>query len=163
MQAFGCTVLVDASATEVVDGVSVPAVDIVRPSQPVRLVVGWSPASMSESGGYHQALRRAPDTHGTAMRDLAALARRAADAVHGGDVDGLAAALDDGWRVRQAVAPLRDDHAALVDAVRALGVAATTPGSGGAVVAITRSDDDTAAVVDALSAAGCPSAAWLMR
>ena len=157
VQAFDATVLVDTASMASIDGVDVPAVEVVRPGAPIRLVVGWSEQTASPSDGYHAALRTSPHRLAAAMRDLAALAHAAADSVRTGDRDALAAAVDAGWRTRQAAAPLRVDHAALVDAVRAVGVGATTPGSGGSVVAVPLDDDDERRVFDALRAGGIPA------
>jgi hypothetical protein len=91
------------------------------------------------------------------MDDLAALARGAADALQGGDLRALGRAIDETWWTRQSCAPLRAEHADLVELVRATGLPATTPGSGGAVVALCRRADEAEATA-ALSEAGCE---WL--
>jgi glucuronokinase len=166
VQAERTAVLVDAAQMDVVDGLEVPAVRRLAGSPGggagARLVVGWSATAASDSSGYHAGLRADqrddPGRHRSAMAELAALARRAADAWDVGDVGGVAAAMDEGWRIRQRVAPLRPDHAAIVEIARRAGVAATTPGSGGAVIAIAEDEGEAARIVRALRGAGLASA-----
>ncbi|MFN8023425.1 MAG: hypothetical protein U0Q03_17995 [Acidimicrobiales bacterium] len=154
VQSVGATVLVDAAALDRVDGHEVPAVETPQAGSAVRLVVGWRAADSTSSDDYHAPLRRHADELAGPMAELAALARGAARAWSAGDRDAVADAVDSGWRVRQACAPLRADHAALVEAARAAGSAATTPGSGGSVVALPADDAATARVLDALAAVG---------
>jgi glucuronokinase len=156
VQAHRCTVLVDASVTEVVDGCEVPAVWRLRAPEgaSASLVVGWSGAAGESSDQYHAPLRRSADALVTPMAELAVLARVAADAWQRGAFDVVARAMGDGWRVRQGCAPLRPDHTAVVEVVRAAGVAATTPGSGGSVVALCLDDAEVGRGRAALEAAG---------
>lgn len=138
VQAHGSTVLVDAARTDEIDGLTVPAVTVLAPPPvggPV-LVVGWAGGASESSDTYHAPLRRSAEALAAPMAELAGLARDAADAWARGDLATVAAAMERGWRTRQACAPLRPDHTALVESVRAAGVAATTPGSGGSVVAL---------------------------
>jgi glucuronokinase len=157
VQSFGCTVLVDAARMELVDGVAVPRVRVpaARDETDVVLLVAWAAHVASPSGDYHAAVRLAADRLGPSMDALADLARRATDALERGDVDELAAGLDAGWRIRQSCAPLSADHAALVEVVRAEGVAATTPGSGGSVVALCLDAAEVDRAVRAVRQAGC--------
>ncbi|MCU1393546.1 MAG: hypothetical protein JWM34_1974 [Ilumatobacteraceae bacterium] len=159
VQAFGCTVLVDALTMGDVDGVAVPAVHAVAApvggSTRVRLVVGWHAGSGSSSDDYHAPLQRDPGSLALPMTELAALARAATVSLEHGDVDAFAAAVDEGWRIRQACVPLRPDHTAIVECVRAAGVAATTPGSGGSVVAVCHDAGEVDRVRDVLRSAGC--------
>ena len=157
VQSVDDTVLVDTAAMEQVDGIDVPSVHVIRPASPIRVVVGWAGHTASSSEGYHAALRSPARRHDVAMRDLADLARAAAHSMRSGDRRAFAAAVDAGWRTRQAAAPLRADHTALVESVRSVGVAATTPGSGGSVVAVALDDDDERRVRAALGAAGSPA------
>ncbi|MBI5088190.1 MAG: hypothetical protein HZB15_04835 [Actinobacteria bacterium] len=154
VQAFGRPVLVDAAAMTELDGVIVPDVHVVVP-RPVRLVVGWKPDAATSSDDYHAPLRR--DARGLAvpMSELAALARDATGRLERGDLDGFGAAVDTGWRIRQSCVPLRADHAEIVELVRATGVAATTPGSGGSVVAVCPDDNAADRVHARLGSAGC--------
>lgn len=154
VQAFGRTVLVDAGTMDHIDGVDVPAVR--APSGPqVPLLVAWHESVAASSDDYHAPLRQTAESLAEPMAELARLARAATAAWEDGDVDAIARAMDQGWRLRQACAPLRSEHAALVDLVRAEGLAATTPGSGGAVVAVAADDDDADAAVEVLARAGC--------
>lgn len=156
VQAFGRAVLVDAAQMDVVDGVHVPRVQVLDGTGgDGTLLVGWLDHTSSASGDYHAAVRLAADRLGPPMAELADLARRAAAAVERGDLTELAARIDAGWRIRQACAPLSADHAALVESVRAAGVAATTPGSGGSVVAWCHDPTELARATAAMRAAGC--------
>jgi len=161
IQSFGCSVLVDAGAMDVVDTLSVPKVSALAPRAAsggsLSLLVGWNEATATTSEEYHGTLRASASSLSTPMRVLAELAHRAARAFSAGDVAELAGAVDEGWKVRQACAPLRTDHTDLVEMVRATGLAATTPGSGGAVVAVCIDEAAVARAVSALDGAGC---AW---
>lgn len=158
VQAVGRTVLVDAARMDLVDGTEVPVVT--TPADPaLTLLVGWRDGDPTSSDDYHAPLRRSPELLAAPMAELASLARHAAAAWSRGDVAAVGAAMDAGWVVRQACAPLRDDHAALVELVRATGVAATTPGSGGSVVAVAADPARLVAAAEALDAHGCRSVA----
>lgn len=156
VQAQATTVLVDCAATESVGGMSVPIVTTLGPGAGT-LVVGWDPRLAVDSDGYHAAVRANPGADQAAgMRDLADLARSAATAWAAGDAPTVADFLDRAWLRRQRVAPLAAAHADLVNQIRATGVAATTPGSGGAVVAFATDDDQLARATTALTAMHCP-------
>ena len=160
IQSFGCSLLVDAAVMEVVDDWSVPTVTTLTPTTDERsmsLLLGWNEATATTSEEYHGALRTSSTSLAAPMQVLAGLAREAARAFGAGDVDGVARAVDDGWTLRQSCAPLRADHADLVEMVRASGLAATTPGSGGAVVAVCADGDSVSRAIDSLVDAGC---AW---
>ena len=154
VQSFGRPVLVDAARLDEVDGVAVPQVTTPEAPRPVSLVVGWRATAGASSDDYHAPLRRQAADLVAPMGELAVLARDAARAWAAGDVAAVAAALDAGWRVRQACAPLRSDHAALVETARTVGVAATTPGSGGSVVALPLDEPTRGAAIAALEAVG---------
>lgn len=155
VQAHHRAVLVDAAERTVVAGRSLPAV---RTLDGVGLdaVVAWRAGDAQDSGRYHASLRmRAGDAGiADAMERLAALARRAADAAIAGDGDRVRELVDASWCVRRAAMPLAPEHAALVEIARAAGAAASSPGSGGSVVALPADASVTAAVVGALTAAG---------
>jgi glucuronokinase len=157
VQSFGCTVLVDASRLEVVDGVRVPLVSVMSSPtvEPMPLLVAWSDDAASPSDDYHAPLRLTGTALVPPMADLADLARRATAALEAGDLAGVAAAMDAGWLIRQRCAPLRPDHADLVELVRAEGLAATTPGSGGSVVAVCMNEVAAERAVAAVERAGC--------
>ncbi len=163
-QAIGCTVLVDAAAMEVVDGIEVPSVHAVgAPGVGVGLVVGWSVDGASESDAYHGPLRARSSALAGPMHELAALARVAADGWAQGDVDAVGAAMDAGWSLRQRHVPLREDHAALVEAVRSAGLPATTPGSGGSVVAVCVDGAAATRAEAALAERGCATCRVVVR
>ncbi|MEO5898901.1 MAG: hypothetical protein ABIR68_02075 [Ilumatobacteraceae bacterium] len=153
-QSLGGTVLVDAAQMSVVDGLAVPAARRLRLPVLVELVVAWHAEQASGSGGYHGHLRSGGGQVADAMSVLAVLARTAAAALEDGDLDGFADAVDETWRVRQEAAPLRADHAALVESIRTIGAPATTPGSGGSVVAVVRSPAQRAAALAAVRDVG---------
>ncbi|MFN6121049.1 MAG: hypothetical protein ACK5CE_15640 [Actinomycetes bacterium] len=165
VQAEGRTVLVDTAAMEDDDGVTVPRVVPVGWPEPhgVELLLAWAAGAATSSDDYHAPLRRSADTLAAPMAELGALARTAADAWTAGDAAALATAMDTGWRLRQTHAPLRADHAALVESVRDHGLPATTPGSGGAVVAVCTDPAAVDRATAALSAAGHPVARWRTR
>lgn len=154
IQSFGCTALVDAAQMDEVDGLEVPRVACVT-SPALRLVVGWNDELATSSDDYHAPLRRSAESMAEPMGALAALARSAHTASVGGDVGAVAAAVDAGWQIRQSCAPLRPEHAALVEHVRAAGVSATTPGSGGAVVAVCPDEGTERRAIAALIDLGC--------
>lgn len=157
VQSFSCTVLVDSAQMEVVDGLLVPHVQLPSVALGVTgsLVVAWADHVSSPSGDYHAEVRLAGEALGAPMSELAGLARQATKALTNGALAGVAAAMDAGWLIRQRCAPLRSDHGALVEAVRDQGIAATTPGSGGSVVAMCLDESAVAAAVGAVERAGC--------
>ncbi len=129
VQATGATVLVEGDGFRVV-----------RAPAPVPLVVAWDPAGAAPSGRYHAALRRRFDDGEpgvvAAMQELAGLARRGAEAVEAGDAAGVAELVGATWRVRRRLGAVAPAHEALVDAAARSGLAATSAGSGGSVVAV---------------------------
>jgi glucuronokinase len=166
VQAVGAPVLVDCGEMVIVDGLLVPTVRQLVPRRATRVIVGWQDAQRRSSDDYHAAVRaRSVDDADvmSAMVALAGLARDAADAIEAGDVDRLSDLMDAGWHTRQAVAPLPDDHTALVEAVRSTGVAATTPGSGGAVVALVPDDRAATRVRSVLAELGANSVDHVVR
>jgi glucuronokinase len=153
VQSFGRTVLVDAAEMHVVDGVEVPSVSVLD-DHGIGVLVGWSAADAASSDSYHAPLRRSPEALAAPMSELAELARNAAVAWAHGDASAVGSAMDAGWAVRQACAPLRDDHTALVELVRSTGAHATTPGSGGSVVAVSSDPATLVRAADVLAANG---------
>jgi glucuronokinase len=129
VQAAGATVLVDGDGFR---SVAAPA--------PLPLVVAWDPAAAAPSGRYHAGLRRRFDDGEpvvvAAMEELAGLARRGAAAVEAGDAAALAELVGATWRVRRGLGAVAPAHEAMVDAAARAGLAATSAGSGGSVVAV---------------------------
>jgi len=123
VQAFASPVLVDGEA-----------VTPLAPGADFDFLVAWLPEPVGDSGEYHAA--RAPDAAG--MRELARIAREAAEAFTAGDAVALESLMDASARTRDEVAPLPPAHYALVDALRARGLSPNSTGSGGAVVAVVR-------------------------
>lgn len=157
VQSFGRTVLVDAAQMDVVDDLDVPRVHLpdVGHGREGTVLVGWLDHIASPSGDYHGAVRLAADRLGQPMAELADLARRASTALERGDLAGLAAMIEAGWLIRQSCAPLSAEHTALVEVVRAAGVAATTPGSGGSVVALCLDASELDRATAAMRTTGC--------
>ncbi len=159
VQAHRGAVLVDAGDMSTsIDGRAVPAVRRLR-GFAVDAVIGWRADDRESSGVYHGALRaRAADAAvADGMLRLGDLARRAATSVADGDVAGLRELVDASWRTRCDSAPLKPHHAQLVEAVRATGVVATSPGSGGSVVALPANRGAAATAIVALRAVGARS------
>jgi glucuronokinase len=129
VQATGATVLVEGDGFRTV---AAPA--------PIPLVVAWDAAAAAPSGRYHGALRRRFDDGEpgvvAAMEELAGLARTAATATESGDAPGLAGLVGATWRVRRRLGAVAPAHEALVDAAARAGLAATSAGSGGSIVAV---------------------------
>ena len=137
VQAIGAPVLVDAARMRIVDGLRVPAVEQLAWPNELELLIAWRPETAEESGTSHARAGSAPDeVLVPAMEQLATTARRGARALVAGEIAGLERAVRRTWSTRSAVVPLRPDHAALVELVASTGLAATTPGSGGSVVAL---------------------------
>lgn len=165
VQAHRCAVLVDAADMSTsIDGRAVPAVRRL-PGLAVDAVIGWRPHDGESSAVYHAALRRqaADETVAAGMLRLGDLARRAATSVAARDVAGLRQLVHASWRTRCDAAPLKARHAQLVEAVRATGVVATSPGSGGSVVALPTDGDAAATAVNALQAVGAHSVSVKLR
>jgi hypothetical protein len=158
-------VLVDAGDMSTsIDGRAVPAVRRL-PGFAVDAVIGWRADDRESSGVYHAALRGRA-AHGAVadgMLRLGDLARRAATSVTGGDASGLRELVDASWRTRCDSAPLHPHHAQLVEAVRATGVVATSPGSGGSVVALPASSGAAEVAIRALRAVGAQSLSVELR
>jgi glucuronokinase len=165
VQAHRGAVLVDAGDMSTsIEGRAVPAV-LRLPGFAVDAVIGWRPDDRETSAVYHQALRgRAADgALADGMLRLGDLARRAATTVAGGDAAGLRELVDASWRTRCDSAPLHPRHAQLVEAVRSTGVIATSPGSGGSVVALPAGRDAGATAIAALRAVGARSVSVTLR
>jgi glucuronokinase len=129
VQAFGVAVLVD--------GDDARPLSIVAPP---RLVVAWSSAGASPSHRVHGPLRARFDagdaTVVEAMVRLAALGRAAAAALEAGDHEALAGCVRTTFAVRVSLRIVCPEVMAMVDALEATGAAATSAGSGGAVVGL---------------------------
>jgi len=166
VQAVGGTVLVDAADMGKMDGVSVPRVHVLDGTDVptgVRLVVGWRSDLAASSDHYHAPLRRDAASLAPPMAALAAIARAATASLEQGDVRAFSTAVDEGWRIRQSCVPLHPDHAAIVELARSSGVPATTPGSGGSVVAVCADADDVRRVRGVLDSVGCDCIDFVMN
>jgi glucuronokinase len=160
VQAHRGAVLVDAADMSTsIDGRAVPSVRRL-PGLALDAVIGWRADGRENSGVYHEALRaRAADRAvAEGMVRLGDLARHAATSAAVGDAARLRELVDASWRTRCDTAPLQPRHAELVEAVRAVGVVATSPGSGGSVVALPADAGAAATAIAALRAVGARSA-----
>jgi glucuronokinase len=143
VQAFGAPVLVDG--------------DDARPviAELPGLVIAWRTDAASPSHGVHGPLRSRFDAGEpevvAAMTRLAALGRQAAAALEGGDHDALADCVRATWAERCGLGIVGPETAAMVETLEHAGVAATSAGSGGAVVGVLLRDDDAEAAHEALA------------
>jgi len=155
VQAHRRAVLVDTAQMATVDGVAVPRT-LAVPALDAEVVVGWRSADAEESGAYHADLRRRSDGDAVTagMSELAALARRAAACAADGDHRRLVELIDASWSVRRRSMPLHPVHEALVETVRRTGAVATSPGSGGSVIAVPTSPEAAERCITQLVAAG---------
>ena len=142
VQANDVPTLVDTRITSTEGGHLVPAMTPVRPGGPIELVVAWDPSGAAPSGRLHGELHdRAIAGEPLVVRTvelLAEAAGTAADAVARVDLDALAAAVDATCELRDALGALDRSTAALAAIARAHASAATSAGSGGAVLAVPR-------------------------
>jgi glucuronokinase len=165
VQAHRGAVLVDAGDMSTsIDGRAVPSVRPL-PGFVLDAVIGWRADDCENSGVYHRALRGRASDRAVAdgMVRLGDLARHAVTSVAAGDAAGLRELVDASWRTRCDTAPLQPRHAQLVEAVRAAGVVATSPGSGGSVVALPADGGAAATAIAALRAVGARSASVELR
>ena len=118
------------------------------------LVVAWRADAAGPSHRVHGALRRRFDagegTVVTAMQRLADAGRAGAAALESGDADAFAQCVRTTWAQRQTMGIVGDDVAAMVDAFDQHGVAATSAGSGGAVVGVLPPTVDAAQAMAAI-------------
>ena len=140
VQAHDLPTLVDTRTTSTAGGHRVPAMTPVRPGGPIELVVAWDPSGAAPSGRLHgglhdRAMAGEPLVVRTVER-LAEAAGAAADAVARVDLDDLAAAVDATCELRDSLGALDRSTAALAATARTRGCAATSAGSGGAVLAV---------------------------
>jgi glucuronokinase len=145
VQAFGAPVLVDGDGARALRLASAPA-----------LIVGWRASAAAPSHGVHGPLRARFDAGEAdvvaAMDRLAALGHRAAAALEDGDHDALSACVTATWAERCALGIVGAPTAAMVDALAAMDVAATSAGSGGAVVGVLPAHADIDVVRTAVDA-----------
>jgi glucuronokinase len=137
VQAFDAPVLVDQRAA---GDAPVPDMRVVVPGTTVELVVAWDATGASPSGRLHGGLRARLDAGdpdvGRAVDELVDTARLAADALEVGDRVSLAAAVRASCALRDRLGALDGATAALVDVAATVGAAATSAGSGGAVLVV---------------------------
>lgn len=132
-QAFEAPVLVDVSG-------ATPIVTTLTPAAPLRFAVAWLASASGDSGDYHgQVQATEPSLAG--MRELARIARVAADAFAAGDAPGLAAQMASSAALRAELAPLPVEHERLAAAVTRVGLSPNSAGSGGSVVAVIDNDE----------------------
>lgn len=136
VQAVGAPVLVDGDDVRALD------------AEPPPLLVAWRAAAAGPSQRVHGPLRqrfqaREPEVV-AAMDRLATYGRGAARALELGDRAVLAECMRATWRERVGLGIVAEDVVAMVEALGAIGVPATSAGSGGAVVGLVdkRNADD---------------------
>lgn len=131
VQAFEAPLFMDFAAD---------TVDIVRPARRLILYVAWDETLGASSGDYHgqlRARREAGDREvNAALDELGDLARAAAPALAAGDARTLGDLIDASFEQRRRLGPLPTGQSDLVEAVRRLGLPATSPGSGGSVAGV---------------------------
>lgn len=145
VQAFGQPVLVD--------GDDARALSV---AHSLALVVAWSAAAAGPSHHVHGPLRGRFDAGEpavvAAMGRLAELGRGAATAIEEGDHAALAACVASTWAERSALGIVGPEVGAMIDGLRRAGIAATSAGSGGAVVGVLPSGVGLDVARDALGA-----------
>lgn len=139
VQAHGAPTLVDRRA---VPEAEVPSMQVVRPPRPVDLLVAWDAGAASPSGRLHGDLRArhaAGDPEVVAAVDeLVEVAHAASQALGSADLAALADAVDRSCALRVRLGALDDVTASMVRAADSAGGAATSAGSGGAVLVVPR-------------------------
>lgn len=140
VQAHGAPTLVDRRT---VPEAEVPSMQVVRPPRPVDLLVAWDAVAASPSGRLHGSLR---DRHAAgdpevvaAVDELVEVAHAASDALRSADLAALAESVDRSCGLRARLGALDDATHVMIRAARAAGGAATSAGSGGAVLVVPRS------------------------
>lgn len=129
VQAFGQPVLVDGDDARALSVARSPA-----------LVVAWSAAAAGPSQQVHGPLRARFDAGEpavvAAMGRLAEVGRRAATALETEDHETLGECVASTWAERRALGIVGPEVVTMVDALSRAGIAATSAGSGGAVVGV---------------------------
>ena len=142
VQAHDAPVLVETDRFHDVEGRLLPAITPVGVGEHLELLVAWDPAGAAPSGRLHASLREraaAGDPEVTAgVARLVDAAHAAAGAFGAGDPAALADAVDESCGARAALGALDAATAALVTIARSTGAAATSAGSGGAVLVVPR-------------------------
>ena len=139
VQAHAAPTLVDR---RVDPDAALPHMAVVEPVAPLELLVAWDPAGASPSGRLHGRLRErlaAGDPGlGRLLDQLVDTARTAATALAAADPGSLAELVDRSCELRRRLGALDAVTAGLVEQVRSAGGAATSAGSGGAVLVVPR-------------------------
>jgi glucuronokinase len=93
------------------------------------------------------------------MAELADLARGARRALLERDLRAFARCVDASFDARRRMLSLDQRHVEMIECARAAGASANYTGSGGAIVAVCRSDDHRGAAVEAVTSIGCATLA----
>jgi glucuronokinase len=137
VQAHAAPTLVDR---RVDPDAALPRMEVIEPIASLELLVAWDPAGASPSGRLHGRLRErlaAGDPELVRILDeLVDTARAAAAALAAADHGELAELVDRSCELRRQLGALDAVTAGLVEQVRAAGGAATSAGSGGAVLVV---------------------------
>lgn len=139
-QAHELPTLVDTRRMHDARGHAIPEMRAVSPREPIELVVAWDPEGAAPSGRLHGGLRERaaagePLVH-DAVEGLVAAAHAAADAVEHGDHAALRDAVRSTCSWREALGALDATTARLVALAEGEGAAASSAGSGGAVLVV---------------------------
>jgi glucuronokinase len=120
------------------------ACDVLERPDGLRLFVAWQVGAAETSDTVHRSLRRRFDGGDervrSAMTDLAQQAELAHDAIAGGSLGQLAAAMDRSYELRKTIIAVSPEQEALVETGRRARAAVNSAGSGGSVVGLARSD-----------------------
>ena len=111
-------------------------IEVVHPARPLFVFVVWDERIAAPSGDYHARLRDRANELAWVMTALRGAALDATAAFVDGDASRLGHHCDASFELRRELGPLPAGQAELVDAVRRLGLPATSPGSGGSVVGV---------------------------
>jgi glucuronokinase len=123
------------------------------------LLIAWRPTAAGESGAVHGRLRerhaRGDRDVARTMSELAASAREARDALVARELERFGRCVDQTFDLRHRLVTLDPQCVEMVDVARGRGANANYTGSGGAIVAVCRTDDHLNDVANELISIGC--------
>lgn len=122
------------------------------------LYLAWSTAAAENSNDSHVGLRERAADVAPAMAELAAVARRAADALEAADGHTLKACINETFDLRASVMPIAPAHQHMIDTAGSVGAAANFAGSGGAILGVV--PKDPAPLLEAFDEAGLVVITW---
>jgi glucuronokinase len=123
------------------------------------LVLAWRAHASADSDEIHAPLRERYEQGEQvvlgALSELGSLARSAHEALLASNEERFAACVDASFDARARMLALDPRHVEMIATARALGASANYTGSGGAIVAVCRTEGDRVPVARALAAVGC--------